>query len=127
MGDTPDWLMFVKWRSKLFMGTLFEIQRKLVANPTAFAVEDVLWDIITLRNVLFEVKLINENDLKAKPFNYFQKVALIRKSYGSYLFQSIQGVWPRGLGGRLASQRSRVRFLVSATICIIKKHQIEVR
>ena len=75
-GDAPDWPMFVAWRSKLFMHTFLDLQGKMVTNLTAVPLEKIIWDLTTLRNILLELKLVNQEDLK-DPKTYFQKVAVM--------------------------------------------------
>ena len=79
-GDAPDWPMFVVWRSKLFMHVFLDLQRKMVTNLTAVPLERIIWDVTTLRNILLELKLVSQEDLK-DPKTYFQKVATMGKGY----------------------------------------------
>ena len=78
-GDCPDWPMYVAWRSKLFMHIFFGIQKIMVINLTTTTVEQLIWDLTALRNILFDLKLVAEEDLTLKPTTYFQKVAMMGK------------------------------------------------
>ena len=77
-GDTSDWLMFVNWRSKLFMHTFLDIQKIVVLNVTMLPLEKIIWDFTMLRNILLDLKLVAEDDL-VKPDSYFQKLATMGK------------------------------------------------
>ena len=57
------------------MHTFLDIQKKLVTNVSAHALEPILWDLATLRNILLELKLVKPEELTGKPVTYFQKVA----------------------------------------------------
>ena len=81
VGDSPDWALFVKWRAKLFMQSFLTIQKFLVTNVTAVPLELIIWELLTLRNVLLELQLVKPTDLDKKPTNFFQKVALMGKFY----------------------------------------------
>ena len=73
-GDAHDWIMFVIWRSKLFMHTFLDVQKILVLNITILPLEKLIWDLTMLRNILLDLKLVAEEDLH-KPSTYFQKLA----------------------------------------------------
>ena len=77
-GEAPDWIMFVHWRSKLFMSAYLEIQKVAVINVTMVPLEMLIWNFTLLRNILIELKLVAEDDL-VKPTTFFQKLATIGK------------------------------------------------
>ena len=57
------------------MHTFLDVQKKLITNVSAHALEPILWDLTTLRNILLELKLVKPEELTNKPTTYFQKVA----------------------------------------------------
>ena len=59
------------------MKALLDVQKKLVTNVTAWPLEGILWDLVLMRNVLLELKLVKLDELKAKPANHFQKLAML--------------------------------------------------
>ena len=61
------------------MHTFLDVQKKLVTNITAHALELTLWDLITLRNLLLELKLVKLDSLPPKPITFFQKLVVMRK------------------------------------------------
>ena len=77
-GDAPDWPLYVTWRSKLFMHTFLEMQKCMVINLTMVPIEKIIWNLVTLRNILLDLGLVFETDLE-KPVTYFQKVAAMGK------------------------------------------------
>ena len=86
-GDAPDWPMFVWWRSKLFMSTFLDIQKYMTVNLTMVPLEKLIWDFTALRNILLELHLVAQEDLK-KPVTYFQKVAVMGKYFFNFLVPS---------------------------------------
>ena len=66
------------------MHTFLDIQKKLVTNITAHSLEMILWDLVNLRNILLELKLVNIDAMPKKPVTFFQKIVVMRK-YNFYL------------------------------------------
>ena len=77
-GDAHDWIMFVIWRSKLFMHTFLDVQKIMVLNITLMPLEKLIWDFTMMRNILLDLKLVCEEDLN-KPNTYFQRLATMGK------------------------------------------------
>ena len=77
-GDAPDWAMFCVWRAKLFMHIFLDIQKIMVINITLWPLEKLIWDLTALRNILLEMKLVDETGLD-KPETYFQRIAVMGK------------------------------------------------
>ena len=84
-GDASDWIMYVTWRSKLFMHTFLDVQKIMVLNITMVPLEKLIWDFTMLRNILLDLKLVAVEDL-AKPSTYFQRLATM----GKYAYLSNQ-------------------------------------
>ena len=78
-GDAPDWPLYATWRSKLFMSIFLETQKHMVINITEVSLEKLIWNFTAMRNILLDLKLVNEDELKS-PKTYFQKVAVMGKS-----------------------------------------------
>ena len=77
-GDQPDWPLYVTWRSKLFMSIFLETQKIMVINITEVPLEKLIWNFTAMRNILLDLKLVHEDELK-NPKNYFQKLAVMGK------------------------------------------------
>ena len=75
-GDAPDWPLYVTWRSKLFMSIFLETQKYIVINITEISLEKLIWNFTAMRNILIDLKLVQEEDLKS-PKGYFQKLAVM--------------------------------------------------
>ena len=63
------------------MKALLDIQKKLVTNVTAWPLEGILWDLVLMRNVLLELRLVKPEDLKNKPVTHLQKLASLGKYF----------------------------------------------
>ena len=76
------------------MHAFLDIQKKLVTNVSAHAFEPILWDLVTLRNILLELKLVKPEELSNKPVTYFQKVAGMasKVAQSDFKFESVKTI-----------------------------------
>ena len=63
-------------QTKMFMNIFLDVQKSLVVNISSVSVEELIWQFTALRNILFDLALVNDDDLN-KPVTYFQKLAVI--------------------------------------------------
>ena len=77
------------------MSTHLAIQQKLVTNITAHSLELIVWDLITLRNILLDLKLVVENGLPTDRLaKYFHKIASMayRLVQSDYKFEPVKAI-----------------------------------
>ena len=87
-GDAPDWATFCLWRAKLFMHIFLDVQKIMVINISMWPIEKLIWDLTALRNILLEMKLVDEDNL-TKPETFFQRIAVMGKYHLTMIYNCI--------------------------------------
>ena len=88
----PNFHIRVMWKTKSFMQEYWSLVNTLSKNPFVLSIEEILWTCQHLSQILLDLGLVQQEDLKVKRPNltFLQKIAMLHR----FLLDS-EGQWSR--------------------------------
>ena len=76
--------MLVQWKSKLFMEIYWQIVMQVSINPSSLNLERLIWKFTALRNIVLELYLAKEEELRNKS-TIFQEIGNTGRFLKNYI------------------------------------------